>query len=181
MKKLAIDLDSTVWQILDIFVPLYNKKYKTNVKVGDIDRFHFFPQERFMKIYKKTTKHIKEFKPVRGFFGSYIEELSILYDITFLTHGNYTKKKVSKKLESMGVWGDFYQDIIITKEPKADFDFDYFIDDNPLMVADMKQYPEKTLILIPTTYNYYIADEYDNILRWMNWKQITEYLITGFI
>ena len=132
----------------------------------------------FMKIYKKTVKHIREFKPVHERIEEYINLLNDFYDVSFLTHGTqYTKKKIKKKLESMGILGN-YTDIIITDKPKAGFDFDYFIDDNPLMVADMKRYPEKTLFLIPATYNYYLPDLYDNVIKGKNWKQITDYLMT---
>jgi 5'(3')-deoxyribonucleotidase len=180
MKKIAIDLDSTTWYLMGIFIPLYNKVYNENVKESDIDKWDYFPQDRFNVIYHKTVKRLKKYKPIDKHIGDYINRLSRYYKIFFLTHGKYTYRQIKKKLKTWGIIkGISYQDIIIdlSCNPKVKYDFDYFIDDNPCMIQEIQEFPNKTLLLFSNAWNESSQNNgYKNVFTFQNWKQILEFL-----
>ena len=40
--KIAVDLDGVVWDIMGVFIDIYNSLFKENVKYEDIDDWYFF-------------------------------------------------------------------------------------------------------------------------------------------
>lgn len=175
-KTIAVDLDDVTWEIMDLFIPLYNKIYNENIKIEDINKWDFFLQNRFNIIYPKVCKKINEYTPIDEMISYYINILNKFYDVSFLTHGKYKKRAIKKKLKTWGIIkGRSYKKIIIEKNftPKVGYDFDYIIDDNPIMVEEIQDYPEKTLLLFTSPWNrYYNVNNHENVIRVYNWEEI---------
>lgn len=170
-----IDLDGVTWEIHEPLVELYNKKYGTNYKRGDINKWGFFPFDKFNIILSMVCKKIDEYRYIDEMITYYINTLNKFYDVYFLTHGIYTKKDIKKKLKSWGIIkGKSYIDIIIQKpyvNKKIDLNGRFWIDDNPHMVEDIIKYPEKELLLFDSPWNRYInINGFNNVHRVNNWE-----------
>lgn len=180
-QKIAVDLDGVTWNIHERLLDIYNKKYNTTIKNEDINRWDFFPEERFWVCYKEMVLSINEFKPMNMKIGFYINRLSFYYDISFITHGIYKRENIIEKLRSWNILQELsYEDVILEnyKNSKTSYDFNYFIDDNPNMVSEIQEYPYKILLLYTQPWNKYInTSHFGNVIRVNNWEEILNYFI----
>ena len=73
--------------------------------------------------------------------------------------------------------GIHYEDIhmVGSADGKIKCDYEIFIDDNPEMVKQMKDYPRKKLLLFDQPWNRHInTRKYKNVARVMNWREVWE-------
>ena len=179
MKSIACDLDGIIWDGHIPFLEIYNDLYNTNLTVNDITKWGFFPEEVFWSIYEKSSKKIMDYKPYKDIFKN-IFALTHYFHIYFLTHGLYNEEDIEKKLKSWGILkGIIYDEIIIEDQTKKKIhrDFDYFIDDNPQMVQDIQEYPEKRLLLFDRPWNRNYSFDSCKIVRVFDWNDIYNYLM----
>jgi len=59
--NIAVDIDGVVWDIMGVFLEIYNERFKTNIKIEEVEEWYFFPQENFEVVYPDTLKRIDEY------------------------------------------------------------------------------------------------------------------------
>lgn len=184
MKKLkiALDLDGVVWDIMSVFVDVYNKLYNENVKYESIDDWYFFPQDRWDVVYPLTLPRIMEYTVIDEYISTYLYFLNKVHDVTVVTKEQNPIGIMEDKLRTLDiVKGREYDKII--KLPvsgnKLDLPFNVYIDDYPGMAKKMHQYPGKLLLFYDQPWNR--KNTYPcvgNVLRVKGWKDILSFIKT---
>jgi len=179
--KIAVDLDGVTWNVHEHLLEIYNEKNGTNHILEDITYWNFLPEDRFWESYEEMVKRIMIFERVDPNIAGYINLLYNFYNISFLTHGNYTIDMIEKKLKTWHIFKGLSYDSIILEDyttPKVIHNFDYFIDDNPQMAMEIRVYPKKTLLLFTQPWNRNIdVNNFDNVVRVDNWSDIQKYFL----
>ena len=178
--KIGVDLDGVIWDIMNTFVDIYNKLYKEDNKVEDIDDWYYFPQERWEVVYPLTLPRIMEYPILDPYIPTYLYLLNKIHDVSIITKEQNPIGTMEAKLETLGIRkGREYNEIIKLeiKDKKLDYPFNVFIDDYPGMAKDMDKYPEKILLFYDQPWNKKnIYKESGNVLRVRNWKEILLYI-----
>lgn len=174
--KIMVDLDGVIWDIMRVFLRIYNRIYTENVKYEDIDGWYYFPQERFEHVYPLTLPWIMDYPVFDKFVGTYIYDLNIGNDVSILTAEANSEKVLKKKLESIHIDEGTHYDKIIRTEPnenKLNYEADIYIDDNPNMADKMHEYPDRYLLLYNQPWNQEFNDiKTDNVWRVFTWDGI---------
>lgn len=172
-----LDLDGVVWDIMGIFVEIYNEQFNENVKYKDIDGWWFFEYEKWKVVYPLTLPRIMEYPSFDRFVDIYISQLNKEHDVTILTAEANTVDVLTEKLLSLNILGGSHYKEIITvdpKENKLDYEADIYIDDNPNMAEKMHEHPDRYLLLYSQPWNQEFIDEKsDNVWRVWGWNEIT--------
>ena len=182
MKSISIDLDGTTWDAHRPFLKIYNNKYNKELTINDITKWGHFPDEEFWPTYEESSKYIMEYN-IFDFVKTNLLMIKGMFSISFVTHGMYNVVDIEKKLGKHAIYPDQIYDKIIIDDrlrKKARLDFDYFIDDNPHMVADICNYPKKTLLLFDQPWNRDIEVKYTlygNVVRVKSWDDIGFYFL----
>lgn len=181
-KDLAVDLDGVVWDAHQPFLDVYNKNYNKNIKIEDINKWGFFPEEEFWKTYAQSSKLIMDYE-LQYHVKSNLLMLKSFFNISFVTHGMYDIVDIEKKLGKHGIYpGIIYDKVIVDDRSKlkARLDFDFFIDDNPHMIADIQQYPNKILLLFAQPWNKDLVYYYESVVRVNGWNDVSRYFFNKF-
>lgn len=180
LDKIAVDLDNTIWDTHNPYLNIYNKKYNKNIKIEDIIKWGFFPEEEFWPIYEESSKLIMDYE-LYNFVRTNLIMINGMFSVSFVTHGMYNIIDIEKKLGKHGIYPGYVYDKVIVDDrtqKKVRLDFDFFIDDNPHMVVDIREYPEKTLLLFDQPWNRVIKTAYSpfqNVVRVKSWDDIGMY------
>jgi len=174
--KIFCDLDGVVWDIMGIFVEIYNEQFNENVKYEDIDSWWFFSQDCFDIVYPLTLPRIMDYPILDNFVDSHIFDLNYENDLSILTAEANTKETLKEKLESIGIYEETHYDEIIRvdhKDSKLDYEADIYIDDNPNMAKEMDKYPDRYLFLYNQPWNKSFDDsKCENVWRVSGWDAI---------
>ena len=181
VKKMdiAVDLDGVVWDIMTVFLEIYNEDYGKDIKRHEVDDWYFFPQKQFEHTYAKTIKRIMDFPVLDENIKHYLFLLNGIYNVKILTQEENTEDVLEKKLISIGIRKGFeYLELIRVDRisgDKLDYKFDIYIDDNPNMIPEMVDYPDRILICYQQPWNTkYKGKELENVIRVNNWKEVME-------
>lgn len=176
IKRIAIDVDGVLVNTHEILVEVYNRRYNKNITIDDLDHWNYFSDKVFKKIYTETCKRSNEYKLLDSFAHYYMFLFNYKYDVDVLTHQWNGVKKIENFLCRLGVVkGIAYNNIIKAKGKKAEYDYNVFVDDNPMMSEDILDYPEKYLLLYESSSNKYLnCDEYRNVFRVRNFSDVAE-------
>ena len=79
-----VDLDGVVWDIMGVFVNIYNKIYKEKIRYSDIDDWYYFPQDRWEIIYPLTLLEIKKYPIIDENISFYLFYLNKYYDVNIM-------------------------------------------------------------------------------------------------
>jgi len=178
--KIMVDLDGVVWDIMGVFVDIYNKLYNENVKYEDIDDWYYFSQDRFDVVYPLTLPKIMEYPCLNNNISSYLFILNKVHDVNILTAEMNPIGTLEEKLRTLQIIkGTHYNEIIKVnpkeKEKKVNYEADIYIDDNPCMAKDMERFPKRVLLLYnqPWNKNY---EESGNVIRVFGWEEILGFI-----
>lgn len=172
--KIAVDIDGVIWDIMGVFLELYNEKYKENIKFNDVIEWYFFPQKNFNTIYLPTLKRIDEYPFLDENINHYLFLLMGKHDVKMLTKEQNPVEIIKKKLESGNIREGFeYLELIKLEiaDKKVNYKFDIYIDDCPLMVEDIKEHPDKILLLFDQPWNRH-CEETENVFKVRDWKDV---------
>lgn len=174
--KIAVDLDGVIWDIMISFVNIYNEEYDKSLHVYDVNKWAFFTDEEFNNVYPKTLEKIDEYPAIDDNICHYLFLLNGKHDVKILTHEANPVRVLKKKLESFGIREGFeYLELIkqdFKEHPKkTDIKFDVYIDDCPLMIDDIKNYPDRILLLFEQPWNR-DCEETSNVIRVKGWKDV---------
>ena len=172
--KIMVDLDGVVWDIMGVFVDIYNKLYKENVKYEDIDDWYYFPQDRFETVYPLTLPRIMEYPVLDENIASYLFVLNKVHDVNILTKEMNPVGTLEEKLRTLSIIkGRHYNEIIRIEvsDKKVNYEADIYIDDYPGMAKDMENFPKRVLLFYDQPWNKnYI--EGGNVIRVSDWQEI---------
>ena len=175
--NIAVDLDGVIWDIMGVFLELYNEKFETNIKVEEVDEWYYFPEEKFQAVYPDTLKRIDEYPFLDESINHYLFLLMGKNEVKILTHEGNTVDVMKKKLEALNIREGFEYLELIKQDTyngdKLSEVFDIYIDDCPLLVDRMKEYPDRILLLYDQPWNQY-CEESNNVFRVKGWKNIME-------
>lgn len=173
-----VDLDGVVWDIMGVFVDIYNKLYKENVKYEDINDWYYFSQERFEEVYPLTLPRIMEYPCIDYNISSYLFILNKVHDVNILAKEMNPVGTLEEKLRTLGIIKDRHYSKIIkieVSDKKVNYEADIYIDDNPCMAKDMERFPKRVLLLYnqPWNKNY---KESGNVIRVFGWEEILGFI-----
>jgi len=180
--KIAVDLDGVVWDIMSVFVDIYNSLFKENVKYEDIDDWYFFPQERFEIVYPLTLPRIMEYPILDEYIPTYLYFLNKVHDVSILTKEKNPIGTLEAKLETLDIKkGREYKEIIRLdlSESKLDYNFNVYIDDYPGMAKKMHEFPGKLMLYYSQPWNK--KNKYPNsgnVLRVESWSDALSFIRT---
>lgn len=183
--KIAVDLDGVVWDIMRVFIDIYNRLYKENVKYEDVDQWSFFPEDRWEVVYPLTLPRIMEYPIIDKYIPTYLYYMNKVCDVTIVTKEQNPIRTMEAKLRTLDiVKGREYDKII--KLPvngnKLIYPFNVYIDDYPGMAKKMNEYPEKLLLFYDQPWNR--KDKYigvGNVIRVNEWKDVLSFIRTLLI
>ncbi len=173
-----VDLDGVVWDIMGVFINIYNKIYKEKIRYNDVNDWYYFPQSKWEIIYPLTLLEIKKYPIIDENISFYLFYLNKYYDVNILTKKQNSVCVLTEKLKSIGVvkkwmYNDFIK--IDVEDKKLNYEADIYIDDNPNMIEEMIDYPERTLLLFTQPWNKkYDVSEIKNIIRVSGWDDTME-------
>lgn len=176
IKRIAIDLDGVLFNTHHILINVYNRRYHKNITIKDLDRWNYFPEKVFKKIYTETCKKINEYELLDSFAPYYMFLFNDKYHVDILTHQWNSVKKLEKCLNRLGIEkGLEYNKIIRANGKKVKYEYEILIDDNPEMCTDIRSYPKKYLLLYDSNSNKSCnCDEYKNVFRVHDFRDVAE-------
>jgi len=173
--KIAVDLDAVIWDIMGVFLELYNNMYRVDVKYEEVDEWFFFPKKRFDFIYPETVKRINDYTFLNKDINHYLFLLMGKHEVKILTHNGNTVENLKKKLEEANIREGFeYLELIKQNTYNGDklsVEFDLYIDDCPLLVGRMKEYTDRILLLYDQPWNQH-CEEQNNVFRVVGWEGV---------
>jgi len=178
--KIAVDLDGVVWDIMGVFVDIYNRLYKEDNKVEDVDDWYYFPQERWEVVYPLTLPRIMEYPMLDPYIPTYLYLLNKVHDVSIITKEQNPIELLEQKLITLDIYkGREYNEIIRLEisDKKLNYPFDVYIDDYPGMAKDMDKYQGRVLLFYDQPWNKKNVYKHSgNVLRVHNWKDILSYI-----
>ena len=176
MVKIGIDYDSTLFNTIDVWIDLYNKKYNDKLTINDFkfwDIHKSLPKEKSNKFYSilDNNELWENIKPLNNAV-EVVKDLNEEYEVYIITatHHNHIKIK-SEILLKYFPFIEYKQ--IISCYYKQIINVDIMIDDNLENLIGGKY--RKILIDYPWNRD---VDDYDRgIERFKNWKEIRGELI----
>lgn len=183
LKKISIDIDSTLIDIMVNYCKIYNKKKNSKKTKEDVTIWDFFDdwglsKEEGIGIFEKID--LQDIPVISDALDCYLLLLNQKYKVDIVTDRKEEQRKaLEKKFESMNLKpGIQYQNLIIVDsyKKKLDLDYDIYIDDSPKLANIMEKYPNKILILLDQPWNKNIQIS-NNIKRVNNWKEIYDEII----
>lgn len=171
-RKLAVDIDNTLWDLITPWITYYNILYKDNIKYEDITEYEFFD------LLKTATKddmlnllNSEEFwnsvLPYEDSF-EYLKKLNDEYELYIVTSTSY--KTPREKFDRLFNIFDFLtEDQLIITSKKYLLNVDIMVDD----CADCLR-GDYIKFLINEPYNQDVID--DTIIRVDNLRDVYNYL-----
>jgi len=174
--EIAVDLDGVVWDIMRIFIDIYNEDYDENEVFENVTKWFHFPQERFEKTYAKTLERLDDYPALNNNISEYLSILMDRYNVKILTQEQNPTEKLKEKLKSFNIIeGIQYLELIRLdrRDSKLNYKFDVYVDDNPKMIEKMKDYPDRILLLYeqPWNKNWDVSD-YHNVIKVKDWEEV---------
>lgn len=183
LKKISIDVDSILIDIMVNYCKIYNKKKNSKKTKEDVTDWDFFDdwglsKEEGRGIFENID--LQDVPVISDTLDCYLLLLNQRSKVDIVTNRKEEQRKaLLKKFKSMNLKpGIQYQNLIIvdSEKKKLDLDYDIYIDDSPKLANIIEKYPNKILILLdqPWNKNIQIAN---NIKRVNNWKEIYDEII----
>lgn len=171
MKKIGIDLDSTLNNLTDVWIELYNKDYNDNLE-------YFLNWDSHNDVKSECGKKIYDYLLIPQLFYNLdinpnakdvVEFLSKHYKLYIVTA--YIPTSCNDKVNWVKKYlPEFDINNIIFINDKSILELDYLIDDGPHNIEGFKGKG----IIYDRQYNKYLGDTYTRV---ENWKQIEKFFV----
>lgn len=178
LYKIGIDYDSTLFNTIDVWIDLYNKKYNDSITINDFkfwDVHKSLPKEKSDKFYSilDTDDLWENIKPLDSAVKA-LESINEEYEVYIITATHYNHLKIkSEMLLKYFPFIEYKQ--IISCYHKQLIDVDIMIDDNVENLIGGRY--RKMLIDYP--WNRDVNDYDRGIERFKNWNEIRSELLEG--
>lgn len=173
-RKLAIDIDNTIWDLISPWLTCYNEAFNDNVKYEDIVRYDFFDitskasKEEIFK-FLSTDELWKSVVPYKYSY-EYLEKFNKEYDLYIVTNTSYKTPKI--KFDRLFELFPFLtEDQLVIIANKSLLLVDIMVDD----CVDHLLGGNYVKFLIDVPYNRNI-EENNSILRVKDLKEVYNYL-----
>ena len=185
MKKIALDIDGVLLDLINRFCEIFNKRYDSAYREEDIKDWEFFNDwnitemefyEIFYEIYQDINLPLIDVDAPK-----YLRALNKKYDIDLVTaRSAQSKILLIKNLKAVGIEKDNHYKNLIMVNPKPydiklQYDYDIYIDDNPNLVKGIKFLEQKILLLFDQPWNRKTHSN-TNIFRVNSWIEIFQKL-----
>ena len=180
--KIAVDVDSVIFNFVEVFLNIFNHKYKTNYKKSDITKWEFFkdwgiPETQVFEIFYQIYDEKLPAPLIDDKIPTYLKEINKNHHVDILSARNSSfKSQLKGQLNYHNIIKKIsYQNIILVNEKpydvKLQYDYDIYIDDSPNLVEPIKKIENKILMLFEQPWN---KDSISgrNIKRIKYWEQI---------
>lgn len=178
--KIAVDLDGVVWDIMGVFIDIYNSLFKKNVKWEDVDDWYYFPKEQFDIVYPLTLPRIMEYPILDKNIPTHLYFLNKIHDVSILTKEQNPIGTLEAKLETLDIYKGREYNTLIKADlnyPKVNYVFDIFIDDYPGMGKEIQEFPKKVLLYYTQPWNKRTTYKgINNVLRVEGWDEIMSFI-----
>jgi 5'(3')-deoxyribonucleotidase len=171
-RKLAVDIDNTIWDLVSSWIEYYNNKYDDNVKASNITKYAFFDLTK-----KATKEEMFDILCVDDFWSTvnpyryseeYLRKLNKEFDLYIVTSTSYkTSRKKFERFFELFPFLDEHQ-LIITHH-KEIIDVDIIVDDCPINLTNT----DHIRFLINQSYNKSVKDE--SIIRVNDLREVYYY------
>lgn len=172
-RKLAVDIDNTLWDLIRPWIRLYNILYKDDVQYEDITQYEFFD-----KLKTESKSEMLNLLTSEGFWTSvlpyensyeYLRKLNDEYELYIVTSTSYRTPK--DKFDRLFDIFDFLtEDQLIITSNKTLLNIDIMVDD----CIDHLTEGNYMKFLIDAPYNRSVND--DTIIRVDDLKDVYDYL-----
>lgn len=172
-RKLAVDIDNTIWDLVTPWLNYYNRRHNDDVKYEDVTEYSFFDiiknitREEMLGLLNEN-EFWSEVKPYPGSY-KYLKKLNDEFELYIATSTSYRTPR--EKFDKLFTFFDFLtEDQLITISKKQLLNVDIMIDD----CVDCLTSGNYTKLLIDTPYNRDVAD--DTLIRVKDLKDAYEFL-----
>ena len=172
-RKLAVDIDNTIWDLITPWLNYYNKRHNDDVKYEDVTEYSFFDiiknitREEMLGLLTENEFWL-EVIPYPDSY-KYLKKLNDEFELYIATSTSY--KTPREKFDKLFTFFDFLEeDQLIITSKKQLLNVDIMIDDciDCLVGGDYMK------LLIDTPYNKNIADS--SLIRVKDLKEAYEFL-----
>lgn len=169
--KLAIDLDGVLADAIEIWIPIFQKKFNIPIMKNQINSWNFWEQfglqrNDFEEVFDEAWKDWKNVEETENNISEKIKQLRNFGQVDLVTARNKkTMGFVNKWLEYKKIQLD---NIIVVNanESKAVLDYNIFVDDSPIQVKQIA-HSEKIALVYNQPWNLHI-EKNNNIIRVKN-------------
>lgn len=172
-RKLAVDIDNTIWDLVTPWLNYYNRRHNDDVKYEDVTEYSFFDiiknitREEMLGLLNEN-EFWSEVKPYPSSY-KYLKKLNDEFELYIATSTSYRTPR--EKFDKLFTFFDFLtEDQLITISKKQLLNVDIMIDD----CVDCLINGNYTRILIDTPYNRDVAD--NTLIRVKDLKDAYEFL-----
>ena len=167
--KVALDVDSTIADILPLMISDFNKIKGTSFTVDDCTDWNFTSigsnylemMPLYVNVWKNRWQDIQFTANVE-----HINELIKYYDVSLLTTRSATNEGITGgTVDTMHKWlnlhnlGHISVQICDPKQNKArDFDYQIYLDDSPGLAETIEKMDRKLIFLVDQKYNQHILE-----------------------
>lgn len=168
MIRIALDFDGTLAQSLQRWVQIYNDIYHEKITIADVSSWDFekklgLSTVEKKQIFRKVWTDWYHIRPQEQFARKWVNKLNMIGHVDLVTTINPGYTQFAEKWCMLH--GINYKKLVHTEaEDKETYDYDYFIDDNPMMAQRIKKYPDKIQLLYNQNWNQYV-DATGNVKR----------------
>ncbi len=169
--KLAIDLDGVLADAIEIWIPIFQRKFDIPILKNQINSWNFWEQfglqrDDFEEVFDEAWKDWKNVKETESDISEKIKQLRNFGQVDLVTaRSKKTMGFVNKWLEYKKIQ---LNNIIVVdaNESKAILDYNIFLDDSPIQVKQIADL-EKIALVYNQPWNLHI-EENNNIIRVKN-------------
>ena len=161
-KRVAVDVDGTLADVMPMWVKIYNEKYNKNLDYKSITRWEFWSSlgissREFFRIFSKAWSRWEDIQPTEENIAQSIEALNQLYLVDIVTgRTKDTLKFVKNWLQKHRIQYNHFVAVPFWQH-KIHLPYDLYIDDSPDL-AKLAARNQKTVLLYNQPWNSMVRE-----------------------
>ncbi|MFX0074121.1 MAG: hypothetical protein ACFE96_01655 [Candidatus Hermodarchaeota archaeon] len=180
--KIAVDIDGVLFDLIGVFLEIFNQRYHTDYKKSDIIQYEFYnnwhvPKKEIYEIFYEIYESKCSAPLIDKDTPRILLKLNKKHHVYILSARNSKFQDILiKKLQDNSIiQGLSYRNLILVDErpydSKLEYKYDIYIDDNPGLVQPIKKMNNTSLLLFNQPWNTQCVCTH-NIFRVYDWKEI---------
>lgn len=186
--KIAVDFDGTLARTADFICELINFRTGSNHTYKEINSWDYWENigkgKDFWDAYDFMDKNGRLLiKPYDNYVFESLRKINSLKWNEFHIVTANNEEAANQIYNWVDTYGFFNEDDYLrfnvhcigrkTSAEKLELDYDLYIDDNPGLALEAKNYPNKTILLANAPWNKHVPNT-NNVFRFQSWKEIPE-------
>jgi len=180
--KIAVDVDGVIFDLIGVFLNVFNRTYNSVYKKSDITQWEFYrdwgiSESQVYKIFYQIYNNKFSIPLINEKIPDYLRIINKNHHVDILSARNHNfKSQLIQTLQKYNIIkGQSYEHIVLVNEKPYDlklkFEYNLYIDDNPNLVGPIKKKKYTTLFLFDQHWNKdSICNK--NIIRINHWREI---------